>query len=275
MTEPVIVRYEFRYTTINTGLQTTFPVGGISENVACGIKYGLQTVSEITAVTGMKIVESKEYVEIGEPPGPIEPHGQVQFHSASVVANKNQKVYSYQHTMPDEPDSALIVVGTFWTERDPAGTHVISCGGTPLESKGKTDELTTPFWVEAYALLAPPSGDQSIGWDFSAQGGNISVRMQSLVYTGVASCGAFFSSAGNDNQPALTTLGDPGHLVACVFGFDGSPVAVPSFPAQMERGKNSASTPVGIETQDGLGTFSVNLDKATGWAGAGLALVPA
>jgi hypothetical protein len=275
MTSPVVVRYEFRYTTINTGQQTSFALGGITENVACGIKYGLETVSEITAVTGLKVLEATEYVEIGPPPQPPT-HGQVKFTSASLVAAKNQKVYSYQHPMPAATDSALIVLGTFWTENTPPdATYVISCNGTPMVSKGKTDEPTTPFWVEAYTLLAPPAGDATIGWDFSAQAGNISARLQSLVYTGVAEIGDFFSSFGNDASPVMTTLGDAGYLVACAFGFDGSPVAVPTYPSQMERGKNSSSTPIGIETQDGLGTFSVNLDQPTGWAGGAVALIPA
>lgn len=70
-------RYEFSYTTPTPGtdddgnpitlqVPTTFSLGGISDDVAKGILFGLRKVPSITNVTGERVMENKENVT-GDP----------------------------------------------------------------------------------------------------------------------------------------------------------------------------------------------------------------
>ena len=70
-------RYEFAYDTpTNTtddqgnpvviNVPTTFALGGISEDVAKGIRFGLRKVPSITNVIAARVMETKEAV-VGDP----------------------------------------------------------------------------------------------------------------------------------------------------------------------------------------------------------------
>jgi hypothetical protein len=58
MTSPT-VRYEFSYTTIATGVPSSFAIGNIADDVAAGIKAGLQGVTTISAVNAVEVSESR------------------------------------------------------------------------------------------------------------------------------------------------------------------------------------------------------------------------
>ena len=65
-----VLRYEFAYDTMvldGPNISTMFALGGISEDVAKGIRFGLRKVPTITNVTAQRITESKEVV-VGDPP---------------------------------------------------------------------------------------------------------------------------------------------------------------------------------------------------------------
>ena len=64
MTAPVSVRFEFSYTTIATNQPTSFALGGITEEVAHGIWVGLESVTSITNVTALEVMETREAVEV-------------------------------------------------------------------------------------------------------------------------------------------------------------------------------------------------------------------
>jgi hypothetical protein len=61
---PVSVRFEFNYTTIATNAPTSFALGGITEEVAHGIRVGLEGVASITNVTAVEVMETREAVSV-------------------------------------------------------------------------------------------------------------------------------------------------------------------------------------------------------------------
>ena len=61
---PVSVRFEFSYTTVATNQPTSFALGGIAEDVAHGIKVGLEGVATITNVTAVEVMETREAVSV-------------------------------------------------------------------------------------------------------------------------------------------------------------------------------------------------------------------
>jgi hypothetical protein len=62
MTTPVSVRFEFKYTTVADSIETMFAIGGITEEVAKGIRSGLESVPSITDVIAAEVMEHKEEV---------------------------------------------------------------------------------------------------------------------------------------------------------------------------------------------------------------------
>jgi hypothetical protein len=70
MTEPVVItRFEFAYTTVPTGDEPGVPVtfalsGYLGEEVAHGIRIGLQAVPTITDVTATAITETGTTVPV-------------------------------------------------------------------------------------------------------------------------------------------------------------------------------------------------------------------
>jgi hypothetical protein len=62
MTQPVTVRYEFHYVTVADGLQGGFGIGNISDDIAKGIRVGLEGVASITDVIAAEVKEFKEEV---------------------------------------------------------------------------------------------------------------------------------------------------------------------------------------------------------------------
>jgi hypothetical protein len=75
MTEPVSVRYEFSYTTTDPddpeapGIQTTFALGAIAQDVVYGIRTGLEGVASITDVVVNEVFEHREEVVLPDTPG--------------------------------------------------------------------------------------------------------------------------------------------------------------------------------------------------------------
>jgi hypothetical protein len=69
MTAPVSVRFEFSYTVIATNTPKGFALAGevangITEDIAHGIRTGLQTVPTITDVTAREILETEDSVTV-------------------------------------------------------------------------------------------------------------------------------------------------------------------------------------------------------------------
>jgi hypothetical protein len=56
------VRFEFSYTNVEDGMPGSFGLGGITPEVAAGIRTGLQGVASITDVTAHEVVESRTEV---------------------------------------------------------------------------------------------------------------------------------------------------------------------------------------------------------------------
>jgi hypothetical protein len=54
-----ITRYEFGYTTTETGIPAAFSLAGVSPDVAAGIELGLQQVPTIADVTVVTVTEQK------------------------------------------------------------------------------------------------------------------------------------------------------------------------------------------------------------------------
>jgi hypothetical protein len=64
MTTPSTVRFEFGYTSIADEIPHFFAIGGIAEDVAHGIKVGLEGVDTIKDVKAAQITETRETVDI-------------------------------------------------------------------------------------------------------------------------------------------------------------------------------------------------------------------
>jgi hypothetical protein len=64
VSETEISRFEFQYTIIEDGALTGFAVERISQDVAHGIRVGLESVSSITDVTAVQVIENREEVPI-------------------------------------------------------------------------------------------------------------------------------------------------------------------------------------------------------------------
>jgi hypothetical protein len=212
---------------------------------------------------------------------PTPPVGEVLFESASNVQARQQGTYMWNHALPDPPNTAVVVLGSFLSaaaDPPPSTGYTITCAGAALVSRGSVSEPVNGFWTEVFVLLNPPGGLQSLAWDFTGQP-NISVRLQSLAYVGVGSVGGFFSAVGAGTALRVDAVSAAGHLGVCVFSFDGKPgLATPSAPTQSERASYNASK-MGLETQDGPGdaglSFGLTLNKSTEWCGAAVDLVPA
>ena len=59
--------YSFNYTDTATGIPTQFVLGGISEDVAKGIRFGLKKVPSISNVTVDRITETRDNLPAGDP----------------------------------------------------------------------------------------------------------------------------------------------------------------------------------------------------------------
>ena len=63
-----VLRYEFSYTTPSlSDAPTSFMLGGISEDVAKGIRFGLRKVTSITNVVVSRVFEDRDALSSGDP----------------------------------------------------------------------------------------------------------------------------------------------------------------------------------------------------------------
>ena len=59
--------YDFQWTDTATGQPGRFVLGGISEDVAKGIRFGLRKVPTITSVVVERISETRDGLPVGDP----------------------------------------------------------------------------------------------------------------------------------------------------------------------------------------------------------------
>jgi hypothetical protein len=62
-----VTGYQFGYTTTADSLPTGFAIGGITEDVARGIRAGLRKVTTITDITVQRITETRDDVAGADP----------------------------------------------------------------------------------------------------------------------------------------------------------------------------------------------------------------
>lgn len=270
MTAPAttVVRYEFTYVTVDTGLSSSFALGGITDEVARAIRTGLEGEPTINAVKATQVLEYREEVEL--PPGP---GGPVAFEAASdVLVADAAPTGGWHHDTTN--GGGLLVWAVFNPDPNDAVVtdYALTCDGVAMTSMGQIVEPTNHFWIEAFTAIVDP-GTRMLAWEFPSQP-NMHVRAQSLSYVNATGFTAFTGATGSDKSPHVTVDSAANRMTSAMFAWDGSPVSGYSLPTQTERGNAVPASMPGVESQDAAGALSVpfglTLVSKTGWATAGI-----
>lgn len=189
-----------------------------------------------------------------------------------VHADPSPAVLSWAHDVTEVGLDVVALVGisgSVGSGNSSFGTYTraVTFGGVPMTSLGVTNIRATSNngFVELYALLDPPTGEQTVEVTLTRTLSDISIRADSVTYTGVSDVvvsTVTMGSGTSSSQPVTSTEADSRGVAVIV-----SPESMTSLSGNVTSRVASGSTTAGDIDRFRLMDLALDNDAVTYWTG--------